>query len=166
MKPSFGSVVVAAGFCLAGTGFANAADTPKPAVAASTQAPHHAARDPVAWAQKRLEDLGKKLNLTSAQKPAWTTYSSGILKRAQERAQEMEKWRSADRTKQLDVSTPDRLERMAARMRTGAERLSQLANDTKTFYAALSREQKTIFDLYAANAWRSRMPMMHRMHHG
>ncbi len=166
MNPSFGSVVVAAGFCLAGAGFANAADAPKAPVSASAQAPHHAARDPVARATERLDDLSKKLNLTSAQKPAWTNYRSAMLKRAQQRAQEMEKRRSADRSAQKDVSTPDRLEGMAARMRAGAERVSQLANDTKTFYAALSREQKTIFDLYAANSWRSRMPMMHRMHHG
>lgn len=164
MKVSLSSVVVVAGFCLAGIGFANAADAQKAVVPAGMHAPHHAARDPVAWAQKRLDNLSKKLNLTSAQQSAWSSYSSAILKRAQERGQEMEKRRSADRSKQMEVSTPDRLESMAARMRTGAERLSQLANDTKTFYAALSREQKTIFDLYAANAMRGRMSMMHRMH--
>ncbi len=165
MKASISSVVVAAGFFLGAIGFANAADTPKTAVSASTHASHHAARDPVARATKRLDDLSKKLNLTSAQNSAWTNYRSAMLKRAQERAQEMEKRRPADRSAQADVSTPDRLERIAARMRAGAERLSQLANDTKTFYAVLSREQKTIFDLYAANARRNHMPMMHRMHH-
>ena len=165
MKAYFSSVVIAAGLCLAGMGSANAADTQTTAVSAGAHSHHFVSRDPVARAQGRLDRLNKKLNLTPAQQSAWTNFSSEMLKLAQERAQAMEKWKSADHSKLRDMSTPDRLERMADRMRTGAERLSRLAGGTKTFYAELSPEQKTIFDLYAATGWRRHMPMMQRMHH-
>ena len=165
MKALFRSVVVMAGLCLAGMGLANAADSQSAAVPDRTHALHHAPRDPGAWAQKRLDGLSKKLNLTPAQQPVWANYSSAMLKLAQERAREMEKWRSADRPKFRDMSAPDRLESMAARMRAGAERLSKLASETKTFYAELNPAQKTIFDLYAASAGHRHMPMMDRMHH-
>ena len=165
MKASFVSVVVAAGLCLAGVGSANAADTQASAASPGAHSHQFASRDPVARAQGRLDHLNKKLNLTAAQQPAWASFSSAMLKLAQERAQATEKWKSADHSKRRDMSTPDRLEKMADRMRTGAERLSRLASGTKTFYAELSPEQKTIFDLYAATGWRRHMPMMQRMHH-
>ena len=165
MKAYFSSVVIAAGLCLAGMGSANAAGTQASAASPGAHSHHFAFSDPVARAQGRLDHLNKKLNLTAAQQPAWAGFSSAMLKLAQERAQGMENWNSADRSKLRDMSTPDRLEGMAARMRTGAERLSRLATDTKIFYAELSPEQKTIFDLYAATAWRRQMPMMHRTHH-
>lgn len=163
MKTSLGLVTLVAGLYLGSMGLANAADSQKAAVSDSAHAMHHAARDPVARAQKRLDNLGKKLNLTSAQQAAWTSYSSAMLKLAQERVGEIESWKSADRSKQSEISTPERLERMATRMRTGADRLSKLANDTKIFYAQLGPEQKTIFDLYAASEMRGHMPMMHHI---
>ena len=163
MKTSPSLVALVAGLYLGSMGFTNAADSQNVAVSDSVHAMHHAAKDPVDRTQKRLDNLSKKLNLTSAQQPAWTTYSSAMLKLAQARAGEMESWRSADRSQQSEISTPERLERMATRMRTGADRLSKLADDTKTFYAQLSLEQKTIFDLFAANQMRNRMQIMHHM---
>jgi periplasmic protein CpxP/Spy len=160
MKVSFSSIAIAAGLCVASMGFVSAADTQKATVSDSVHAPHHWGKDPTARAQKHLDKLGKKLNLTAAQQPAWTIYSSAMLKLAQEHAQERDKWKSAGHSETKDITTPERLEKMAARLRTGAEKLSKLAADTKTFYEQLSPEQKTIFDLYAAHEMRH----THHMH--
>ena len=156
---AFCKVALVAGLHLAGAGFVNAAVTD------IAQAPLSTLRDPTTGAQKRFDTLSKKLELTPAQQPAWTKYRSAMLRLAQERVQEMERWKKADHAEQEDISTSERLERMAARIRTGAERLSKVATDTRTFYTELSTEQKTIFDLYAANQWRSRMSMMRSRHH-
>ena len=165
MKASFRSIVAVAGLCLASIALVNAADSQRAPVSERTPAFKHAPRDPVARTQKRLDNLSKKLNLTPAQQAAWANYSSAMLKLAQERAQEMEKRRSADRSKLGDMSAPERLENMATRMRAGAERLSKLASDTKTFYAELNPAQKTIFDLHAESARLRFMSMMHGRHH-
>lgn len=164
MKTSLGLVALVAGLYLAGMGFANSADWQKVAATDVAQAPHFWTKDPVAHSQKRLDSLSKKLNLTRAQQPAWTTFSSAMLKLAQERAQERAGWKSADHAKLKDMSTPDRIEYMAARMRTGAEKLSKLASDTKIFYDQLSPEQKTIFNLSAEREMHRGMRMPHHMH--
>jgi protein CpxP len=59
------------------------------------------------------------------------------------------------------MTTPERLDRMAARMAERQQRFQQLAAATKTFYAALSPDQRKAFDA---------MPRMagagHRLGHG
>lgn len=163
MKHSVSSTCLAvAGILIAGLGNLNAADAPQPAMMRGGNTPHHAMQDPVAAAQTRLDKLGSKLNLKSSQQDAWKTFSATMVKHAQEHAQEMEKWAPGERAKHEDLATPDKMDAMAARMRKGADRLSKLAGDTKIFYDQLSPEQKTIFDLYAKNAWHKRMP--HPMH--
>ena len=158
MKYSVSSTCLAVvGIFIAGLGYVNAADLAQPAMMRGANAPHHALHDPVATAQNRLDRLGAKLNLKSSQQDAWKTFSAAMLKHAQEHAQEMEKWGPGERAKREDLATPDKMEAMAAHMRQGAERLSKLAGDTKLLYDQLSPEQKTIFDLYAKNAWHNRM---------
>ena len=138
-------------------GYVNAADVPQAAAMHGGGAMHQAMHDPVAAAQNRLDKLGKKLNLKSSQQDAWKTFSAAMLKHAQDRAQEMGQRGPGEHAKMDEMATPDKMEEMAARMRKGADSLSKLASDTKPFYAQLSPEQKTIFDLYAKNAWHNRM---------
>lgn len=157
---------ICAGLSIASAGYIYAADAPQSARMRSADAPRHAMHDPVAAAQQRLDRLGKKLNLKPSQQDAWKSFSAGMLKLAQEHAQEMGKGPLGDRSKLEELSTPDKMEKMAAAMRKHADSLSKLASDTKPFYDQLSPEQKTIFDLYAKNAWHNRMQqgMQHRMH--
>ena len=163
MKLSSQCLVVACVACMASVGSAYAADAPQTSAMRSADAPHHAMRDPVAAAQQRLDALGKKLNLKASQQDAWKSFSAGMLKLAQEHAQEMGKGPLGDHAKHEDLSTPDKMEAMAAAMHKHADSLSKLAGDTRPFYDQLSPEQKTIFDLYAKNAWHNRM--QHRMQH-
>ena len=164
MKHSVGFACLAvAGMFVAGLGYVNAADVAQPAMMQGGMAQHHAMHDPVAAAQNRLDKLGVKLNLKSSQQDAWKTFSAAMLKHAQDHAQPMEQQGPGARAKIEDLPTPDKMEQMAARMRKGADSLSQMASDTKPFYAQLSPEQRTIFDLYAKNTWQNRMHA--RMHH-
>ncbi|MDD5176644.1 MAG: Spy/CpxP family protein refolding chaperone [Sterolibacterium sp.] len=153
--------MVIAGICLVSAGYACAADVPQPTSMKGAVASHHAMPDPAATAQQRLDTLGKKLNLKASQQEAWKTFSANMTKLAQEHAQEMGKHSPAERAKFKELSAPDKLEAMATTMHQHADNLSKLAGDTRPFYDQLSPEQKTIFDLYAKNAWHERM--QHRM---
>jgi protein CpxP len=156
MKFSSSTACLIAGICIAGTGMANAADDAAAPAKSGTEVTRPFRHDPAATAQKRLDSLKKKLNLNASQQDAWQTYSASMLKLAQERAQDRQSRRSAYRPGN-DLSTPEKLEKMAERMRKGADSLAKLAADTKTFYAQLTPEQKTIFDLSAKNAMRGRI---------
>lgn len=155
-----------AGIFIAGFGYVNAADVGQPGMMKSAYAPHHAMHDPVDMTQERMDKLNAKLKLNPSQQDAWKTFSAAMVGHAQARAQEMEKWAPGAREKLEDLATPDKMAQMAARMRSGADQMSKLAGDTKIFYDQLGSEQKTIFDLYAKNAWHNRMQgrMHDRMH--
>jgi hypothetical protein len=57
----------------------------------------------------------------------------------------------------MPMTTPERLDRMAARMAERDARFQKTAAATKTFYAALTPDQRRAFDA---------MPMMRGGHHG
>ncbi|MFA7268766.1 MAG: Spy/CpxP family protein refolding chaperone [Sterolibacterium sp.] len=163
MKLSFTSTCLAiSGICLAGLGNVNAADAAQPAMMHGANAPLHAMQDSVANVQKRLDTLGKKLNLKSPQQDAWKAFSAAMINHAQEHAQEMAKKGPNEQASMEEMPMPDKMEKMAAAMRQRADHLSKLAGETKIFYDQLSPEQKTIFDLYAKNAWHDRTH--NRMH--
>jgi hypothetical protein len=155
-----------AGFGYTGFGYVSAAETGQPGMMRSAHAPHRAMHDPVAMTQERMDKLNAKLKLNPSQQDAWKTFSAAMVGHAQARAQEMEKCAPGAREKLEDLATPDKMTQMAARMRSGADQMSKLAGDTKIFYDQLGPEQKTIFDLYAKNAWHNRKhDRMHdRMH--
>lgn len=150
------SVCLAAGLGIGGMGLAHAADG-APGASKSAAEVRHQQRDPAVMAQQRLERLGKKLNLKAAQQAAWQTYSTAMLGLAQQHAQEREARMAGKRSAGEDMTTPDKLEKMAGSMRRQADSLGKMAADTRLFYAQLAPEQKTIFDLYAKDAWRNRM---------
>lgn len=129
---------------------------------------HHPRHDPVKRAQRQLDQLAAKLQLTDAQQPAWQAYSQATLARAQERAEKMQAFRAqrsaaqgrsaaqehSDATAKLDTAT--RMEKMAERMRERAATLDQVAQDTRALQQALTPQQQEALDAY----WKS------KRHHG
>jgi hypothetical protein len=102
---------------------------------------------PVQRAEKHLGELEKKLNLKPDQQAAWQTYSQAVMGHAKDRASRKERIRER-RGAIRDMDTATKLERMSQWMRQGADRLDQMAKDTRAFQNVLSAEQRTIFDLY------------------
>lgn len=171
MKKAITAVSLLSGLMMAGIGSYASAQNAAPAqqgqpgqMHGSMQGHHEEGRgehrrghNPADAAQKRLGQLKQKLNLKPGQQAAWDTYSSSMIARVRARAAEHEKMEGKGPRDHQNVSTPERMDRMAAMMRTGADNMSKAAADTKVFYDGLSVEQRTIFDLYSQNAWKERM---------
>jgi hypothetical protein len=109
---------------------------------------------PVERAEKHLGELEKKLNLQPAQMSTWNTYSQAMMGHAKHRAQRMEQFRARRGTAREEADTATKLERLSQWMREGADRLDQMAKDTRAFQNVLTAEQQTIFDLY----WKAHSP--------
>jgi len=103
--------------------------------------------DPVERAEKHLKGLEKKLNLKPEQQSAWNTYSDAMMQRAADQAERMQAFHSK-RDEMRDLDTASKLERMAQWTRERANRLDQMAKETRTFQESLTAEQQTIFDMY------------------
>ena len=164
MKKSILAVCLVSGLFMAGVGSYTVAQETQPAAQGNAKGPHGQSRDPVVAAQKRLAELKQKLNLKPSQQAAWETFSNALIAQARAGAQSREKMKGTVARDFENMSTPEKMEKMAAMMRSRADDLSKTASDTKTFYTVLSTEQKTIFDLFAKNIWDRRM--MEHMHHG
>jgi len=122
----------------------------------------HHRMDPAERAQKHLDKLEQKLQLTSDQQAAWNTYSDTALARASERAKHMEEHRAKGSDHHGDMDTASRLEHMSQRMRERADKLQQMAQDTRTFQQVLTPEQQTIFDKYWKSQFGGRGKMRRR----
>lgn len=136
--------------------------TTAPAVAApaTTAAPdtgHRGAREHRAHSPEKAKErmaqraakLKQKLNLTAAQEPAWTQFTTAMQPPADGRHAGL------DRKGMEQLTTPERIDRMrAARAERSAE-MDRRDEAVKTFYAALSPEQQKTFDAESR-----------RMHHG
>ncbi|BEP64271.1 hypothetical protein GmRootV213_48250 [Variovorax sp. V213] len=105
---------------------------------------------------KRLAALKEKLKLTAAQESAWATFASASQPPAGARPPRM------DRAEFAKLTTPERLERMQARQAERSAMFAKRAEATKTFYAALTTEQKKTFDAETVHAGMHG----HRGHHG
>lgn len=95
---------------------------------------------------QKMANLKTRLQITPAQESAWTTFAESMLPperlvadRAQFRA-EMEK-----------LTTPERIDKMQALKAKRDAAMTQRANATKTFYAALTPAQQKVFDLESMN---------------
>jgi periplasmic protein CpxP/Spy len=85
----------------------------------------------------RLAKLKQKLQITPAQESAWTAFSSAMKPASMQRP---------DRAEFAKLTTPERIDRMRA-MRTARQaEMDKRGDATKTFYAALTPEQKKVFD--------------------
>jgi Spy/CpxP family protein refolding chaperone len=63
------------------------------------------------------------------------------------------------------MSTPERLERMQAKMAERNAQMQKRMEGTKIFYASLTAEQKQVFDKESAHAMGRMVGGMHRMKH-
>jgi len=93
--------------------------------------------DRSAFFDKHMAKLHDALKLTSAQEAAWTEFSSK-MKPVKMDKMEPQDWKG--------MSTPDRLDKMLANMRSREKTMGEHAADVRTFYAALSQEQQKTFD--------------------
>ncbi len=111
----------------------------------------HHRMNPVERAQKHLDKLEQKLQVKPEQQAAWDAYADTALARAGERAKHMEEFHAKRGDHHGDMDTAARLEHMSQRMRERADKLQQMAQDTRAFQQALTPEQQTVFDRY----WKS-----------
>ncbi len=86
---------------------------------------------------KHMTRLHDALKLTSTQEEAWTQFSSK-MKPVKMDNREHQDWKG--------MSTPDRLDKMLANMKSREETMGEHAANVRTFYAALSQEQQKTFD--------------------
>jgi protein CpxP len=136
---------------LAAMGTSAFAQTAAPAAPATATAPaakehggprDHAGRGDPAKMQahfaKRQADLKAKLKLTAAQEPSWNAFTSAMQPPAN--------WKRPDRAEFAKLTTPERIDKMKALRAERNARMDQRADATKTFYTALTAEQKKTFD--------------------
>ena len=103
-----------------------------------------------------LTAIKQKLQLSPGQETAWNSYVAALKS-----ANPMKR---PDRAELGKLTTPERIDRMRA---LRAERMAEMdkrADATKTFYAALTPDQKKTFDAETANRGRRGGPGGH--HHG
>ncbi|MBV7542601.1 Spy/CpxP family protein refolding chaperone [Acidovorax sp. sic0104] len=114
----------------------------------SERGDHHQRHE--AHRAKRLAALKDQLKLTSAQEPAWNTFTAAM--------QPGERPARLDR-KDLDkLTTPERIDRMRALRAQHAAEADRRGEATKAFYAALTPAQQKTFDAHP--------PRHHRGAHG
>ena len=122
----------------------------------NTPAYGHPPVDFVQTAQKKIDELKTKLNLDPAQMSAWNAWAGKAIDNAKKRQDDLEKarkdWGSG---KQEDLTTPQRMDQQIEALGKQIERMQgrlAMLKDSKTttdnLYAALNKNQKTIFDLY------------------
>lgn len=92
-------------------------------------------------AERRAEHLRAALQLRPEQEPALRTYLS-----SRQRAPGDRERMRGQRQEMAQLTTPERLDRMSARMRERQARFEQHAAATKRFYAQLSPSQQKAFD--------------------
>lgn len=91
--------------------------------------------------EQRLHDL---LQIRSDQDGAFRAYLAAL--ESQHKPGERGPGREGRPGEQKQLTTPERLDRMAARMAERQQRFQQTAAATKTFYAALNPDQRKAFD--------------------
>lgn len=122
-----------------------------PAGASMSAAPHGermGRHDPAkrqAWIAKRQAELKASLQITPAQEGAWTAFTAAMQPRARHARPTPEQ-----RAEFAKLTTPERIDKMhalrAQRMAGISAAMDQRGEAIKTFYAALSPEQKKTFD--------------------
>jgi hypothetical protein len=103
---------------------------------------------------KRQAELKAKLKITPAQEGAWTTFTAAMQPPANMAGGMMGMRHDPKVKAEMDkLSTPERIDKMQAmraeRMKTMNAEMDKRGAATKTFYAALSSEQKAVFDAIA-----------------
>jgi len=92
--------------------------------------------------ERRLAELHTKLDLKPGQEPAWQAFVTGLqAARPAKKPHEKPDWEKME-----TQTTPERLDHMLARIEEMRSHLAQMDQAVKTFYAALTKDQQTIFD--------------------
>lgn len=128
----------ALGAAIAGASFA------QPAPARGPDARPHAMGerpDPAAMAERRAQHLRDVLQLTPRQEPALQTFLAAMKPPEGARGQMRQ-----HRQEMAGLTTPQRLDRMKARMAERQARFDQRAAAVKRFYAELTPTQQKAFD--------------------
>ena len=93
---------------------------------------------------QRLADLKTKLKITAPQEGAWTTFTTALKPSAHV------EYARPDPAEMEKLTTPQRIEKMRAhraqRMTEMQAQMDKREDATKAFYAALTVEQKKVFD--------------------
>jgi hypothetical protein len=141
MKPSRRHLIAAGLIAAAGFGAAVQAQTPP----AGSSGMH--GRDPAKMEQsrakmqqrmaQRLGELKQKLAITPAQEGAWAAWTAAVQPTPHQRP---------DRAEFERLSTPERIDRARAMRAQRNADMDKRMDATKSFYAALSGEQKKVFD--------------------
>ncbi len=146
--------LLAASLALATTAFAqNAPSTPPagpgpgmgPGAMSQPGAGPRGPMDPARMQQRidrHLADLKKDLQITAEQEGAWNQFATAMKPPAPPAR--------ADREAMAKLTTPERIDRMRELRQQHMARADQRDAAVKTFYAALSPEQKKRFDEHAA----------------
>ncbi len=154
---------------LASVGLAATAQTPPAPAGGPAGGPPAAQRmerhDPARMHQRmqerraqHLAELKEKLKLSPAQESAWTAFNAATQLPAAPRVR-------PDRAEFEKLTTPERIDRMQAFKAERDEQMRRYADATKTFYAALTPEQKKTFDDQTLRHFR-RGQHGHPGHHG
>jgi protein CpxP len=85
----------------------------------------------------RMNALKQKLQITSSQEGAWTSWTSAMKPVRMQRP---------DRAEIERLSTPERIDRMRALRAARTVEADKRAESTKAFYASLNPDQKRVFD--------------------
>jgi protein CpxP len=91
---------------------------------------------------ERHAKLKTLLQITPAQEGAWNAFTAAMKPPAN--------WKRPDPAEFERLTTPERIDRMRARRAERIAEMDRRAEATKTFYAALTPEQKKAFDVLTA----------------
>lgn len=116
---------------------------------------HHMGHDPAAMMQRHAQKLRDALQLTPAQEPALQALLTS-MKPPEGMGEHMGMGMKEDHEAMAKMTTPQRLEKMRARMTEHMAAFDQHAQAVTRFYAQLTPAQQKAFDALT--------PMM--MHHG
>jgi periplasmic protein CpxP/Spy len=108
---------------------------------------------------ERQAKLKAALKLTAAQEAAWTAYTAAHQPPANAAAR-------PDRAEWEKLTTPQRLDKMAAMKTERDAHMARAMDATRSFYAALTPEQQKVFDAQAPMGRMGGMGMERAGHHG
>jgi protein CpxP len=143
--------LVAAGL-LATLAFATTAQTQPaaPAAAPAASAREHHGRFDSARMQERIAKrqaaLKQKLQITPAQEGAWASYIAAMQPAADVKRPQRGEWEK--------LTTPERIDRMREMHTAHGAEMDKRGEATKVLYAALSADQKKVFDVETAPSGR------------
>jgi hypothetical protein len=132
---------------LTGLGTIALAQGTAPTAAASVpEAAQHRHATPEQWHErmvqhraKHMADLKAALAITPEQESAWNQFETAMKPPAIQ-------WPSGQRGEWTKLTTPERIDRMEQRMAERQQRVKQMGEAIKTFYAQLTPQQQKIFD--------------------